>query len=260
MARIQTVLGNLGEAQVWIDEAVRLTPTHAGVRFAQCNGLIELGATNLAEQCFDMLEQDLSAIVDTPYRRVNLLWFLSDADRLTQLGEQLEAEPTLDSNAGLIGWLYRISAVNERIDKSRELSRIFQKDLYDESDIEVIPAEIERYAFGGYLLYTDGDIARANYIFDQALDTMQSMHRTRSEGYQVWDIFIHVTRGDKEKAIATLREAIDSGWRDNWWRLKTWLYRSMADQPEWNAMISELEADILIQREWYEENKGKPLP
>ena len=31
------------------------------------------------------------------------------------------------------------------------------------------------------------------------------------------------------------------------------------DHPEFIAMVNELEADILEQRQWYEENKDKPL-
>ena len=35
---------------------------------------------------------------------------------------------------------------------------------------------------------------------------------------------VHVARGDHENAIASLREAIDMGWRRSWWRLRGALF------------------------------------
>ena len=77
-------------------------------------------------------------------------------------------------------------------------------------------------------------------------------------------------RGDRDRAIARLREAIDEGWRISptwwwlehayWWTLRQdWKLASLHQDPEFIALVSELEADILKQRLWYKENKDKPL-
>ena len=87
-----------------------------------------------------------------------------------------------------------------------------------------------------------------------------TMHRTRVAGYGTVDVYIHAMRGDRDRAIAGLREAIDVGWRDFWWRLRQdWKLESLRQDPEFIALLNELEADILEQRQWYEENKDKPL-
>ncbi len=45
-----------------------------------------------------------------------------------------------------------------------------------------------------------------------------------------------------------------------WWTLRQdWKLESLRQDPEFIAMLNELEADILEQRLWYEENKDKPL-
>jgi hypothetical protein len=91
------------------------------------------------------------------------------------------------------------------------------------------------------------------------LQDMQSLHRTRGRGYGILDVFVHVTRGEKQKAISALREAIDMGWRRAWWMLRIPLYEPMREEPEWINLVNELEADIARQRQWYEDHKDDPL-
>ncbi len=46
----------------------------------------------------------------------------------------------------------------------------------------------------------------------------------------------------------------------SWWMLRQdWKLESLHQDPEFIALLNELEADILEQRQWYEENKDKPL-
>ncbi len=86
--------------------------------------------------------------------------------------------------------------------------------------------------------------------------------------YGIADVFIHTMRGDYSLAISGLREAIDQGWGaysygvvdEAWWTLRQdWKLKPLQEIPEFDALVSELEADIAAQREWYEENKDKPL-
>ncbi len=45
-----------------------------------------------------------------------------------------------------------------------------------------------------------------------------------------------------------------------WWLLpRDWKLASLHQDPEFIALLNELEADILEQRQWYEENRDKPL-
>jgi hypothetical protein len=90
---------------------------------------------------------------------------------------------------------------------------------------------------------------------------MATLPRVRGEGYGELDVAIHVLRGDKDRAIEALREAIDARWRDNWWRFRYPFYDVMRDEPEWRSMIDELAADAVRQRERYAElaAEGAPL-
>jgi hypothetical protein len=78
------------------------------------------------------------------------------------------------------------------------------------------------------------------------------------DGYGAIDVAVHVIRGDREKATTTLGEAIKEGWRTSWWLLRLPYFHQMRDDPEWNRLMDELEADIARQRDWYEQNRDKP--
>ena len=77
-------------------------------------------------------------------------------------------------------------------------------------------------------------------------------------------------RGDRDQSMAALRTAIDAGWRvsslispvsgASWWILREdWKLANLHQDPEFIALMDELEADVREQRKWYEENKDKPL-
>ncbi len=81
------------------------------------------------------------------------------------------------------------------------------------------------------------------------------------------EVYIHTIRGDRERAIASLREAIDAGWKLTnltpdfyWWHLgRDWKLETLHQEPEFITLLNDLEADIATQRQWYEENKDKPI-
>ncbi len=60
---------------------------------------------------------------------------------------------------------------------------------------------------------------------------------------------IYALQGDKQRALSALRQAIDEGWRLLWWyslKLDPNL-ESLHDEPEYQAMVAEIEADMATQ-------------
>jgi len=115
------------------------------------------------------------------------------------------------------------------------------------------------------LLHARGETQRRDVLLLAVEEQIATMHRIRGKGYGILDVYIHVMRGDRDQAIASLREAIDMGWRVGywdgvWWLLrKEWILASLHQDPEFIALMDELEADIRKQRQWYEEHKDDPL-
>ena len=85
-------------------------------------------------------------------------------------------------------------------------------------------------------------------------------------GYGFADVDLHALRGDKEKALAALREGAANGTR-YMWRLQL-LYNpnldSIRDTPEFAAIIAEIETDMAAQlarvREMQKSGELTPIP
>jgi hypothetical protein len=77
---------------------------------------------------------------------------------------------------------------------------------------------------------------------------------------------IYAVQGDKQKALSALRRAIDEGWRGYWWYYLKYdpTLESLHDEPEFQAMVKEIEADMAAQlahvREMERNGELEPIP
>ena len=92
------------------------------------------------------------------------------------------------------------------------------------------------------------------------------MPRVGIRGSEINDMLIDALRGEKQKALAALRQAIDGGWRVGWWR---WLKHKpdlepLHGEPEFQAMVAEIEADMAARlahvREMERNGELEPIP
>jgi TolB-like protein/Tfp pilus assembly protein PilF len=101
------------------------------------------------------------------------------------------------------------------------------------------------------ILRMTGETERANQILDRVQEATATMPRLGESGYGIADAQIHALRGDKDKALAALREAEKAGWRGPFWRY----YRdfdpnlaSIRNEPEFKAVFADIERDMARQR------------
>jgi glucan phosphorylase len=77
---------------------------------------------------------------------------------------------------------------------------------------------------------------------------------------------IYALQGDKQKALSALQQAIDEGWRNSWWYdlKQDPTLESLHDEPEFQAMVAEIEADMAAQlarvREMERNGELEPIP
>ena len=99
------------------------------------------------------------------------------------------------------------------------------------------------------VLVRTGEQERADLLLELAFERTQTLPRLGRYGYGIADVKFYALQGDKKRALSALRQAIDEGWRRLWWyslRLDPGL-ESLHDEPEYQAMVAEIEADMAAQ-------------
>jgi tetratricopeptide (TPR) repeat protein len=101
------------------------------------------------------------------------------------------------------------------------------------------------------VLIKTGEQERADLLLDLSLAHIKTWPRLGTDGYGVDDVLIYALQGKSGAALASLREAIDQGWRANWWYylVHDANLDSIRDVPEFQAMLDEIKADMAAQLE-----------
>jgi hypothetical protein len=94
-----------------------------------------------------------------------------------------------------------------------------------------------------------GEQQRADRLLEGSLQYIQQIPRLGGAGYRIADVQIYTLQGNKQKALSALQRAIDEGWRDSWWYFLKYdpILESLHDEPEFQAMVAEIEADMAEQ-------------
>jgi hypothetical protein len=116
------------------------------------------------------------------------------------------------------------------------------------------------------VLSKTGEQERADLLLDRSLQHIQTLPRLGFGGFWIADVQIYALQGEKQKALAALRQAIDEGWRIFWWYYLKYdpILESLHDEPEFQAMVAEIEADMAAQlarvREMERNGELEPIP
>ena len=100
-----------------------------------------------------------------------------------------------------------------------------------------------------HALNVAGQSDRSKVLLNKSLAAIESKPRLSYAGTGVSDVEIYTLLGDEEKALVTLRQAIDEGWRSFWRRMliSNRNLASLHDEPDYQAMVAELEAEMAEQ-------------
>jgi TolB-like protein/Tfp pilus assembly protein PilF len=146
--------------------------------------------------------------------------------------------------------------------------------LYEENSPELLAEDapnVDRSNFYvaislASVLSKTGEQERADLLLDRSFQFVQTYPRMGRGGYGISDVEIYALRGEKQKALSALRQAIDEGWRAGWWyplKLDPTL-ESLHGEPEFQAMMEEIEADMAAQlarvREMERNGELEPIP
>jgi hypothetical protein len=64
------------------------------------------------------------------------------------------------------------------------------------------------------------------------------------------DVHLLALAGETERALETLRDAVDNGWRWEWqWALSNNSFDTLRDAPEFRQIVADIENDMAAQRQ-----------
>jgi TolB-like protein/class 3 adenylate cyclase/Tfp pilus assembly protein PilF len=223
-------LGDPDRAEYWINRSIELAP--------------ENFFTNLAMQALALHRGDEVAALEHG-RKAFAIWPLD--------GPVLNLLRDLYVRAG-------------RYIEARALYEEHFPELLSERDPEVNLRNYRAAIDLALILSRTGERERADWLLEHGPAQIQRRPRLGSMGYRIADVQVYALRGEKQKALSALRHAIDEGWRANWWyelQHKPDL-ESLHDEPEYQAMIAEIEADMATQlarvREMERNGELEPIP
>jgi TolB-like protein/DNA-binding winged helix-turn-helix (wHTH) protein len=153
-----------------------------------------------------------------------------------------------------------------RYAEARALYEKHYPELLIEGDPRVEQSNV-RYAVDlALVLDRVGDREQSELLRERSLKELRSVPRMGIRGSGIQDVRIHLQRGEKQKALLALREAVDAGYRVGWWweiKLKPEM-ESLYDEPEYQAVVAEIEADMAAQlarvREMERNGELEPIP
>ena len=255
MASMFFQLGRLGEAAQWSKAGAELDATSSGAPVALCNIQVQLGAIEESRACYDRVEESYPEAAFGA--RIMLHQLTGDYPAALETMRAIAEQFPFEGAQVWLGYNLETSGLFE------EALGVVEKnwpELLGEEPVIIDDDNDNRVTMAAHALLVTGNKQRANYLFDQVLDYYSGMNRTGAgETSGTRDVFIHAMRGDKQKAIVALREAIDAGWRGFWFRLRYPLFDPLLEEPEWIELMTRLEADIARQRQWFENHKDDPL-
>jgi tetratricopeptide (TPR) repeat protein len=255
--------GQLDEAFVWFAKGISLNPDAPGIHSVMGLLYLDLGDPAKAKYWSE--------------RAIELgpeLYWPNVAMQLTQLylGEDVGA---LDYGRRAFAlwpamWPGLSLLRDHELGRGRyaEARALYEKtypELLSEDDPKVVNQNSRAATDLALVLSKTGEQERANLLLEHSFRHFRTMPR-RFPLDEIREVEIYALRGEKKKALAALRWAIDEGWRFFWWYYlkQDPSLESLHDEPEFQAMVAEIEVDMAEQlarvREMERNGELEPIP
>ena len=259
------IYGRLDEAVPWYRKSIALDPDRS-FRQQTLGGLfLDLGDVRQAEY---WIGQSRELAPDSNVAKVGM--FLLNAYRGDEGQAVAYAQESLTTNPRAA----RVAASYLR-DRDLRAGRYAEaRARYETAFPELFPGtelKDDAISYGAaidvaLILRATGEQDRADLLLKRSLAFLE-LTEWRGDGrFKISIVQIYALQGQTAKALAALRDAIDSGWRSQWWYFLEHDKNldSIRDEPEFQFMVSEIRADMAEQlarvREWEADGALLPTP
>jgi TolB-like protein/Tfp pilus assembly protein PilF len=243
------VSGRLDEAVVWWAKVVVLDPRSPWA-FAYLGRLfLELDAPDRAEDWSHRAIELAPENVDANLAMQRLALYRGDEELALYHGRKAFAIWPFDED--VLSLLRDQELAAGRYREARALYEPLFPELLSERDPEVDLRNYRAALDLALILFRTGERERAERLLERSVESIQKRPRLGFFGSGIADVQLYALRGERQKALSALRQAIDAGWRRDWWY---WLQKKpdlepLHDEPEFQAMLEEVRADMAAQLE-----------
>lgn len=246
--------GDIGDSLRWLDAVVERNPDAALARSQECGAYLHMLDVASAQDCVEALEADVPGAFPV---RVFLYEIRGEWDEAATYARIL-----LDAGASRGNQIYLLDAVFAAGDWEyvRDWLEISNPEYFGESDWSPTSGDdLLPSIMAATIMYADGEIERANYLFEQLRDGLRALPRFGPDGTPFADAWISYVRGDKRATIETLRKPAAEGGIGWAWRYDAPIWEGMRDEPGWAELVADIKAEMRRQRSWYDAHRDEPL-
>ena len=148
-----------------------------------------------------------------------------------------------------LGLMVTFSAFAGDFEKARKYAELQDPEFAADADPEVNAFNVSGLMGYAFILQKLGENERSDALFERALPVVRTLPRIGLSGHGIRDVQILTALGRTQEALATLRDAIDEGFRgtvaSNGWPIAIDPYLdSLRGQPGFEAMVRELDDAI----------------
>ena len=247
-----TQFGQLDEALTWFKKGLERNP--GNVKITAWIGLLflDLGDETEAERWIDAALEIASEDNFSLWAKEMLLLFQGDKTQAREYAKKvLEQDPT---------WALSLSDLGNQdllagfaADAGARYESQFPM-LFDDDHPKIDRLNVDAAINLGLVMTHLERPTRAQLLLDSSLDYADSTSKPGLHWYTIAhgiprQVQIYALQGKTERALKELRQAVDSGWRGLWWY---WLehdltLESIRHEPEFQAMVAEIKADMAAQ-------------
>lgn len=241
------VYGRADESLIWYEKAANNDALSPSLQSAQAIAYLELGDPESAKVWID---RGLELGPDTFWA----LWssLLLNVYTGDDAAAQADARSMLEVNPGFWGALhvlrnFDLAAGRYEVARSR-YARAFRELTKPEVPV-VDSSNLEPAVDLALVLLKLDEQERANDLLEGSLAVISSMPRLGTTGYRIVDVRIFALQQRPKRALDSLRQAIDEGWR-----FLTWFHLeydpaldSLRDEPEFQRLYARVRTDLAAQ-------------
>jgi TolB-like protein/Tfp pilus assembly protein PilF len=235
--------GRLDEAAYWREEGLKRNPGQVWSLSAQGLLFLDLGDVDRASELITRAVQSGPGHFFANRALAFLHRYRGSRAETLAAARRLE-EIVPGNNASLLSFI-AFGEYREAI----ESQRLSHPELFCDREPQVTPSLAILALNLSLALERTGQQDCADRLLVKALERFRSMPRLGSYGFGIADVEALARRGKTREALDTLRQAVDAHWRGFWWSqgLHSLHLDSLRSEPEFEAMMSEIRADMASQ-------------